>query len=216
MQAIAQRLDELEKQVAHLAALATEQSDTDREIVARGFVVKDAEGKKRAALGTYEQGPSLDLFDANGTFRAGVGAMSKGSSIVLHDANGKCRMRLEWGEERQRGGPWIGLYDAEGILRLDALVEDGYGPALILRDQHTNPGVVAQITEPGASVAVHHANSKRRATLEVSTSGTASLFMGEQSTDTQPAPGPSLRLTVNNDGACLLLGDDNRVVWSAP
>jgi hypothetical protein len=215
MQAIANRLDELEKQVAHLAALATEQSDTDREVVARGFVVKDAEGKKRAALGTHEHGPSLALFDANGTFRAGVGVTSKSSSIELHDGNGKCRMQLKWDGDGQKG-PWIGLYDAEGRLRLDAQVEDGYGPMLILRDQHANPGVIAQVMEPGASVEVRHANSKRQAILEMSNSGTASLFMGEPGTQAQPAPGLSLKLKVSNDGPCLLFGKDNTVVWSAP
>ncbi len=86
---------------------------------------------------------------------------------------------------------------------------------LILRDQHANPGVIAQVMEPGASVEVH-ANSKRRATLEMSTSGVASLFMGDTGTEAQPAPGPSLRLTVSNDGSSLLFGNDNNVVWSAP
>jgi hypothetical protein len=44
-------LEDLEVQVAHLAALVTEQSDSDRTVVARGSVVRDAQGLRRAELG---------------------------------------------------------------------------------------------------------------------------------------------------------------------
>ncbi len=51
LQALALRLEEVEKQIAHLAALVVGQSDTDRTVVARSFVVKDELGKRRAELG---------------------------------------------------------------------------------------------------------------------------------------------------------------------
>lgn len=50
-QAIVERLEELEKQVAHLQALVTEQSDPGRAVVAESFVVKDEQGQRRAELG---------------------------------------------------------------------------------------------------------------------------------------------------------------------
>jgi hypothetical protein len=52
LQAITQRLEEVERQVAHLAALVTEQTDTDRTVEARRFVVRDEQGQRRVELGT--------------------------------------------------------------------------------------------------------------------------------------------------------------------
>src|SRR5579885_818273 len=56
LQALTQRVEDLERQVAHLEALAVEHSDTDRTEAARTinaqkFVVTDARGVRRAERG---------------------------------------------------------------------------------------------------------------------------------------------------------------------
>src|SRR5215472_7797709 len=70
---ITRRLEEVEKQVAHLAALVTEQSDPDRTVVARCFALRDERGRGRATLESTPTGPCLGLFDSGGTLRACMG-----------------------------------------------------------------------------------------------------------------------------------------------
>lgn len=170
LEAITLRLDDLEKQVAHLAALVTEQSDKDRTITARGFVVRDTEGKDRATLALYEKGPVLGIFDANGKVGAGLGITTEGpflelydangtmrvqlavnageaSSLQIYDANGNKRVRLCLDEREPRRGPWLGFYDAARCLRMDALVTDEYGPRLFLRDKEAD--VAVQLRQAG-------------------------------------------------------------------
>jgi hypothetical protein len=161
----------------------------------------------------HERGPLLALFDANGTVRAGLGLTSEAPFVELYDGNGKCRVRLELDGKK---GPWLGFYDAEGLLRLDALVVDGEGPMLFLRDKATNPRVSAQVLERGPSVSLRDANIKRHVSLEMFQSGTAALFMGEQGPNSElPTVGPSLKLAIDGDRPCLLFGKDNKVFWSA-
>ena len=104
LQAITQRLEEVERQVAHLAALVTEQTDTDRTVEARRFVVRDEQGQRRVELGTVTNprdkdeaiyGPWLGLFDADERVRACIGVRGRG-------AHG----RIE--------GPWLELYNENG------------------------------------------------------------------------------------------------------
>lgn len=117
MQGIVQRLEEMEKQVAHLQALITEQSDPDRAVVARSFVVKDPEGKQRAALGLHEGCSGLWLYDANGNPRAGLTVLAKeGPSLALRDTDGRASVDICVDEN----GPTIRLFDANG--KQEALV----------------------------------------------------------------------------------------------
>jgi hypothetical protein len=68
----------------------------------------------------------------------------------------------------------------------------------------------------GSEVGLHDGYGKPRATLRVSSSGAASLFMGELGREVQPTVGPSLKLGVTSDGPSLQFGKDNSVFWSAP
>ena len=183
LQAITQRLAEVEKQVAHLAALVTEQSDADRTVVARSFVVKDAEGKQRGTLEVNEGCSGLWLYDANGNMRAGLTVVNEGGpSLALRDTEGRAVVDI-WGKEK---GSSIDFWHANGEQRLSMTV-----------------------TEDGAWVGLGNSNTKRKLSLHVSPTGEARLFMGD-------LDGPSLKLAVESEGPCLLLGKDNKTIWSAP
>jgi hypothetical protein len=102
MQSIAQRLEELEKQVAHLGALIIEQSDPDKRvaagtIAARNFVVRDEKWQRRAELGMVttvgqtEAQPYWGLFDAGDRGRACIHVDAEGPSLELYSANGNLK-----------------------------------------------------------------------------------------------------------------------------
>jgi hypothetical protein len=101
LQALTRRLEEVEKHVAHLGALAVEHSDTDQTLAARTvnaqkFIVTDAHGVRRAELsmstprGRAEETPWLGLFDADGNVRACLGVEEDGLPwLEFYDANRK-------------------------------------------------------------------------------------------------------------------------------
>ncbi len=61
-----------------------------RVVEAEEFVLKDAEGRTRARLGTApDEGPVLMLHDAAGTLRALVAVGHDGPQIILADSGGK-------------------------------------------------------------------------------------------------------------------------------
>ena len=64
---------------------------TAKEIRANKFVLEDENGKRRAELGVFEDGPRLTMYDKNGKPRAGPGVLKDGPSLVLGDENGKIR-----------------------------------------------------------------------------------------------------------------------------
>ena len=101
LRAITQRIEEVEKQVAHLAALVTEQSDTDRTVVAHSFVVRDEQGRRRAELGMSvpvghkEADPWVGIFDADENLRACIGVGGRGKHGAIE-------------------GPWLEMYNQKG------------------------------------------------------------------------------------------------------
>lgn len=105
LQALTQRLEDVERQVAHLEALAVEHSDTDRTEAARTinaqtFIVSDRRGVRRAELsmsipaGKAEEQPWLGLFDANGNVRACLGVHGGLSWLEFYDASQKSVVNL--------------------------------------------------------------------------------------------------------------------------
>jgi len=117
LQALTQRLEDVEKQVAHLEALAVEHSDTDRTEAARTvnaqkFVVSDKHGVRRAELsmvipaGQAEEQPWLGLFDANGNVRACLGVEGGLPWLEFYDANQKSVLNLKVDER----GPRVGMF----------------------------------------------------------------------------------------------------------
>jgi hypothetical protein len=133
LEALAQRLEEVEKQIAHLAALTVAQSDPNRTVVAKQFVVKDAQGVRRAELGMPEGdpplGPWLGLFDANEKVRACIG-------VGVEGADGPV------------GGPWVELYNEKDqpIVEIRA---DETDTAILLRDPNGNARMALGVTSLG-------------------------------------------------------------------
>jgi len=189
LQAIARRLEEIEKQVAHLAAIVTEHSDPDRTVTAQSFVVRDEHGKRRAELGMVipvdqtEPRPWLGLFDANGRLRAGVGVDAEGAWLELYGAKDQPFVEVNAGQE----GPTIRLFDSTKKARLVVTVSPSGEPSLLM----------------------HDANGKLRVGLEIASTGEPSLIMYDGNAE------PRLDLSVENRGPQLRFRDDDKGPWSS-
>lgn len=245
LQALTQRLEDVERQVAHLEALAIEHSDTDqtvagRTVNAQKFVVTDKYGVRRAELsmtgpeGEAEEHPWLGLFDADGNVRACLGVHDGLPWLEFYDASQKSvlnvrvdehgpRIGLFYGNRKpgvdvalSEGGPRVVLLDGDGKQAVRLAVSE-HGAIILLDGTNGQLGVgVSVIRDYGSEVALRDGNGKRHATLQVSSSGAASLFMCERGSGAQPTVGPSLKLEVTDDGPGLQFGKDNKVFWSAP
>jgi hypothetical protein len=64
------------------------------QIVARSFVLVDANGRTRAKLGVGTGGPFLGLYDKAGNMRAGLGIVGDAPTLALRDKAGKMRVAL--------------------------------------------------------------------------------------------------------------------------
>ncbi|MGH9358598.1 MAG: hypothetical protein ACRD1O_05425 [Terriglobia bacterium] len=222
LQALTQRLEDVEKQVAHLEALAVWRSDAEetvaaRTVNARKFVVSDAHGVPRAELGMTipagqtEEHPWLGLFDANGNVRACLGVHGGLPWLEFYDGNQKRVVNL-WVDEH---GPGIGLHDGNGkAAAVIDLSKDG--PLIMLHDANGKLAVSVSMWEGRPSLTLHDPSGKGQLSLQVGPSGTKKLLMVEHGGEAQPSVGPSLKLEVTSDGPCLQFGKDNKVFWSAP
>lgn len=196
LQALTQRLEDLEKQVAHLAALVVEQSDADRTIAARSFIVRDSDGRRRAELGTVipdeqtEESPWLGLFDANESVRACIGVEGRGKQGLME-------------------GPWVELYGTKGNVAVEINVDE-HGPSVRLFNENGKPTVALATSELGPCLVITNPNGKETVSISISLSGAPDLVM-EDATG-----GKVLRLSVESDGPRLAFGKSNKVFWSAP
>jgi len=206
MQAIVRRLEEVEKQVAHLQALVTEQSDPDRAVVARSFVVKDADGKERAALQLHEGFSGLWLFDANGNPRAGLVVTTEGEpNLALRDTEGRASVDICVDEN----GPTINLFDA-----------NGKPCRIILRDADDKQLLTLEVGERGPKLILFGTDGIARAALAVSSEGP---WLDLRDTYGFRAEIGSANL-LNETGvthktstaSITLSGKDGKVLWSAP
>jgi hypothetical protein len=244
LQAITQRLEEVEHQVAHLQALAVEHSDTDRTEAARTinaqtFIVTDKHGVRRAELsmtipaGEAEEQPWLGLFDANGNVRACLGVHGGLPWLEFYDGNQKSVVNVTVDEH----GPQIGLFYGNGKAAAAIALPEA-GPRVSLFGEEGKPAVVLSLPEEGPQmtlfggdgrgdihltgfrggpeISLAEAGGKGQLSLRVTPSGTKELFMGEYGHEAQPTVGPSLKLGVTNDGPRLQFGKDNTVFWSVP
>jgi hypothetical protein len=188
--ALSRRLEELEKQVAHLAALVTEQSDTGRTVVAQSLVVRDERKQRRAELGMVipvgqtEAQPWLGLFDANESVRACVGLGREGGWLELYSANGQAIAEVREFQD----GPRIALFDATGNTRLSL-----------------------NVSERGSFAYLFSPNGKQHLRLELFSSGQATVVMQD------PRGEPRFLIAVDQNGrASLAFLKDNNVLWTAP
>ncbi len=82
----------------------------EKEIRATQFIIEDANGKTRGALGVDEKGPSLGLFDENGKCRILLRSYEEGSMLGLSDKNQNPGVILA----NLKGEPGLELYDENG------------------------------------------------------------------------------------------------------
>lgn len=196
LQALARRLQEVEKQVAHLAAIVTEQTDTDRTVVANQFLVRDDQGRRRIELGTVipegqtDESPWLGLFDANEQVRACIGVSGRGKHGAIE-------------------GPWIELYDAMGNGVIEISVEESR-PTIRLFNESGKATIAVATSELGPFITISNPNGKESLTLTIQLSGQPWLLMSDSQGDAV------LKLAVEGDGPHLRFGKNNKVFWSAP
>ena len=190
LQAISERLEEVEKQIAHLAALLTEQSDTGRTVVARRFVVVDEKEQRRATLESTRAGPYLGLFDGNQNLRAGLGVTAATAP-------------------RQEGS-WLQLFGEKG--RVVAEVREYQdGPRIALFDTNGDTRISFNLSESGSFAYLFGPSGKEHLRLELFSSGQVSMVM-------QDASGkPRVLLAAEATmGPTLAFMTNDAVFWSAP
>jgi hypothetical protein len=191
LQAITRRLEEAEKQIAHLAALVVEQSDADRTVTAKQFIVKDKHGKHRAGLGMVtttpdrpEEDSGLVLLDENENIRAHVGFDEDGVLMALYGVKNKQVAEVrEW-----QDGPRVALFDESGSVR-----------------------ACLKVSESGAFAYLYSPNGKQNLRLELHSSGLASLVM--QDTNGEPR---LILATETDEGPTLTFFKDGEVAWTTP
>ena len=105
---------------------------------ARQFVLHDANGKVRAALGMTDDGSvGLDLIDAKDRSRITLDVAANGTpGLDFFDQNGKMRGTLAMGPEGNAG---IGLYGPDGHLRTSLDVPASKTPGLAFYNQEGKP-----------------------------------------------------------------------------
>ena len=198
LQALTRRIEDLEKQVAHLAAFVVEQSDADRTVVAQRLVIQDREGRRRAELGvvipegTAEESPWLGLFDADESLRAciGVGGRDKEGPIE---------------------GPWLEFYDASGNIGMEIRIGE-HGPAVRLFNENGKATLAIATTEFGPCVVLFNPNGRETLSMSISLSGAPWLVMEDG------AGNKVVKLAAESTGPHLLFGilQQDKVSWSAP
>ena len=196
MQAIVQRLEEAEKQIAYLSALLTERSDQDRAVEAQSFVVRDEQGQRRAELGMSlpaghtEPHPWLGLFDADARIRACMGVGGGGPSEPIE-------------------GPWFEMYNEKGNIGVEIGFDED-NPSLRLFSEDGKPAVAVATSELGPFITLLNPCGKQCLNISISISGNPSVLMQDANGDTV------LKLAAAGDGPHLSFAKDNKVFWSAP
>jgi hypothetical protein len=245
LQALTQRLEDIERRVAHLEALAVQHSDTDqtvetRTVNAQTFVVSDKHGVRRAELsmsvpaGEAEEHPWLGFFDANGNVRACLGVHEGLPWLEFYDGNQKSvvnvtvdehgpQIGLFYGNREpgvlvklSEGGPRLALLDGDGNHAVRLAVSE-HGPSVLLEGTNGKRSVSVDVWKGQPSLTLYDPSGKGKLSLQVAPSGAKQLFMGEPGSEAQESPiGPSLKLGVTSDGPRLQFGRDNNVFWSVP
>jgi len=187
------------------------------QIVARSFVLVDANGRTRAklffdtwgarldffneagkprmTLDTVGDAPFLQLFDKAGKTRVGLYVVGDGPALRLYDKAGKERVALDAVDD----APGLVLYDKAGELRA-ALGIAGDAPDLGLYDKAETPRVGLSVGDDGPALRLYDKAGKERAAL-----GTTELKnTATGSTETRA------------ESSLVLFNQRGRVLWEAP
>jgi len=128
---------------------ATYQLQGGGEVVeARGFVVKDPAGRRRAALSITGDEPGLDLWDASGTRRVALAVLkNRDLQLNMYGADGKKRLVLALGAQKDYAG--VFLYGSNQNIQA-ILSSSGQNLSFLMTDaQKTNR--LGMAVSPGAS-----------------------------------------------------------------
>lgn len=239
LQALSERLEELEKQVAHLADLVVKESDTDRTISARSIVITDRRGARRAELGVVaardgnEDLPWLGLFDAKGALAACMALGEEGPFLELYHAEHKA-IDLSAGKD----GPGILLLDADGKPRVHLAVLPSVGNSLEMIDGNGTMRLDLSVSPSGEPrFNLRDGNGRNRLTLDVPSgksrslgliirdpNGTAIVNVGEAGDSPfvclfdpkNPDGNTSVQFAMENGVPSLVCVKEGKVLWSAP
>jgi hypothetical protein len=123
---------------AALITMAEANPSVSESLEARQFVLRDADGKIRAALGSTPDGDvGLNLDDAEGRTVITLDVERNGSpGLDLYDQSGKRRAIIALGPH---GTPGIGLYDANGKLRTSLDLPAAKTPGLAFYHSNGKP-----------------------------------------------------------------------------
>jgi hypothetical protein len=99
-----------------LLTMAATNSAVPETVEAQQFLLRDASGNLRGAMGVLSDGAvGLNLSDSSGRSRVTVDLAANGTpGVDLYDQNGKIRATLALGDS---GQPGLGLYGPDGHLR---------------------------------------------------------------------------------------------------
>ncbi len=113
-------------------------STTTESMEAQEFVLRDASGMVRGAIGIMQDGAvGMNLNDTKGQPRLTIDLAADGSpGIDLYDPNGKLRATFALGPQ---GTPGLGLYDPSGKLRSALNVPAAQTPGLAFYHPNGKP-----------------------------------------------------------------------------
>jgi hypothetical protein len=159
-----------------------------REVRARRFVLEDANGKERALLVVFDDGPRLHFLDENGKFRATLRVDKDGSGLDMLDEKGNPRAALD----AIKDGASLFLSDENGKGRrggaLLAVGKVGPGPGLCLLDEKGNPRATLDMSKVGASLHLSDENGKGDAFLNAGKDGPGLVLADEKGKTIWKAP----------------------------
>lgn len=118
-------------------------------VVADDFILRDANGEKRAWLSTFGDYPALIFYDENDKSQVILGVAEYGPSLVLYDQKGTARASLNL--RADRGEPALVLNDENKITRL-GLGMGVDGPLISLWDANEKLRVWLIVTEEGPAL----------------------------------------------------------------
>ena len=222
LQAVVERLEETEKQVSHLASLVVAQSDTDRTVEARSFIVRGADGQPRAELSARDEETAFCLFHADGKVGVEISIREQGPRLVFCDTNGTRRATLE--TLAAPGGPWLGLFDANGNVRACLGTSSGggrwtdgpgapeEGPWLEFYDARQKSVVNVRAGEHGPRIGLFYGNLNRGIDLALSEGGPEIALFDANGKPSVVVQAPE----AGGPGRLFLCDRATNVSWSAP
>jgi hypothetical protein len=104
--------------------------------------------------------------------------------------------------------PDLSQRDADGRALACIRAEDPHS-TISMFDVHGEQVLTLATTKEDSWIQLGNGKTTRRMRLHLPLTGGAYLYMGDMD-------GPSLKLTATDEGSKLLLGQQNKTIWSAP